>query len=513
MAKKTGGHFRPCNIGSVEAHNERTAEYLEGVAKAGLKLYFFKELSDNNESWVNRRYRGKSCAEIFEYMKNTYKEKIGKAPQLKEKRIRNPKTGREKVIAGWSPIREMVVPVKADTKKEDFKQFIDWARRQGIDIIRIDIHKDEGHRNEAGSVEENFHAHVVADFFDWSTGKTVKLGSDKMSEMQTILAISLGMERGEKKEDTQREYLTHQEYKKMMRALDALTAEEKKAETRIKGITTMLANLQTKYDNLNNEFNKKQEEYDELCWHVDTEDAAYGKIIEDKEKLSKELQTIRLQLTEMGEKMEQRKTQLTSAEDELNTVLNKKYEIQKEYSQLQPKLKQMQKQFEVTFSEQSNFLMERKKAIEELDEEGLIEGYRKKADAYQNYLYRRFPFAKEAINAIAQKTLSRTQRDFTPAQAVMIENAIGQYGEEGRLGLANNILELAQPEMAELNGFRNVNPKWVEQTREEVLQIANHRHPYSPQLDKARASARESAEGGPSYITDLTDWSGNQIKR
>lgn len=521
MAKKTGGHFRPCNVGSVEAHNERTPEYLNGVLKAGLKLYFFKELSFRNESWANKKYNGKSCADIFEDMKKMYKERIGKSPQLKEKRILNKKTGREKIIAGWSPIREMVVPVKGDTQKEDFQHFIEWARRQGIDIIRIDIHKDEGHRNEAGSVEENFHAHIVADFFNWDTGMTVKLGPEKMSEMQTILAISLGMERGEKKEDTEREYLTHIEYKKMMRAIDEkhaqlerINAEAKKAETRVKGLTTMVTNLQTKYDEL-------QSQYDELNHHFNIDSSAYEYFQEQHEV---EMEGLRKQMEELKTKIEERQVQLESAEKTLKEMNNRKGQAEKEYNELHPKFRKMQdaikkledKQhtMESAIKEQTQFLQQQREAIESEDRDSLVEKYREKAEAYQNYIYKRWPYGREAVDSIVNRTTSTSAKSFTPQQAAFINEAISWQGDDSvkKTALAKNLLELAQPEFANRHGnVVGVNPKWIERTVAEVIQIAEGTHPLSALL--AEYHGQSAGGGGASYATDLTNWDGTKRKR
>ena len=118
----TGGHWRPCNIGSVEAHNERRPEYLESVKKAGLNLYFFEHLTKNNSHWVNDldRYKDKTVADVFETMKKIYTEKTGQKPQLNEKIRVNKKTGKEYKIQGWAPIQEMCVPIKKDNMIEDF---------------------------------------------------------------------------------------------------------------------------------------------------------------------------------------------------------------------------------------------------------------------------------------------------------------------------------------------------------------------------------------------------------
>lgn len=225
---KTGIKIKRCNVGSVEAHNKRTKEYLEGLEKAGKSLYYFPELSPNNVSWENPKYEGKSCAALFEEMKQLYNDKVGQAPQLKDRERINKKTGKKSVIAGWSPIREGCPPIKEDTTIEDFKPVIDWAHENGLDVIRIDLHFDEGHDDaETKERKLNRHAHVVFDWLDHNTGKTLKLDEAKMSELQDIMASALGMERGDPKAVTGVNHMPAAEYREMKAAETTKRLEEK----------------------------------------------------------------------------------------------------------------------------------------------------------------------------------------------------------------------------------------------------------------------------------------------
>ena len=61
--------------------------------------------------------------------------------------------------------------------------------------VQIAIHKRGGAL--AGEVwKPNLHAHIVFDWYDHSTGKSIKTTSLDAIEMQTICAEVLGMERG-----------------------------------------------------------------------------------------------------------------------------------------------------------------------------------------------------------------------------------------------------------------------------------------------------------------------------
>ena len=47
---KTGIHIKRANVGSVEAHNKRTKGYIEGLKKAGVNIYFFRNSHTTTEA-------------------------------------------------------------------------------------------------------------------------------------------------------------------------------------------------------------------------------------------------------------------------------------------------------------------------------------------------------------------------------------------------------------------------------------------------------------------------------
>lgn len=338
---KTGGHWRPCNIGSVEAHNERRPNYLESVKKAGLSLYFFENLTEHNDHWVNDnvKYKDKTVADVFESMKKLYTEKVGQPPQLADKIKKSKKTGKEYKCAGWSPIREMVVPIKENTKLEDFDYLKKWAKNHGIEIMRIDLHKDEGYLDEeTGQYSMNYHAHVVASFLDWNTGKTVKPNSQAMSEMQTILALALDMERGVMKKDTGAKYLNHQEYRQMKEEfnvlkniskkldeeildktnhLNNLNKEIKQAETKFKGLSTMLINIEAQKDNIEAQIAALEDEY-----------------AESNEQLELKRSELLAKLAEIEEKISDKTQKRKEAERKLIELAKEKNKLQEHYDEL-----------------------------------------------------------------------------------------------------------------------------------------------------------------------------------
>ena len=192
---KTGIHFERCNVASSEAHNLRDPKYLENVERSEKKYYdIFHDRTTRNSHWTNTEYEGKTLPEILDEMRQRYRDHVGQLPQEEDKeRVIK---GVKKIIHGWSPIREGVCPVHENTEIQDFTPFIQWLQEKGIHVISIDIHLDEGHIDENGDRQYNRHAHIVCDWTDHCTGKTIKLGKDDMSESQTILADALKMERG-----------------------------------------------------------------------------------------------------------------------------------------------------------------------------------------------------------------------------------------------------------------------------------------------------------------------------
>lgn len=247
---KTGINFERCNVGAVELHNDRAPEYLESVERSGRKLYIFQDRQHLNRSWVNHQYEGTTCAEIFENQKVRYKEVVGQEPNLEDRTRTNKKTGKQITVAGWSPIREGVCPIKEDTKLDDFKPFIDWCSRNGLTVIRIDLHYDEGYESEKDGRKYNRHAHIVVDWMNWKTAKTAKLGKDKMSEAQDVIADALGMERGEKKAENGKKHLSPAEFREKQAEEHCIELEKENANLKKENDTLFAQHIDTwKYKN------------------------------------------------------------------------------------------------------------------------------------------------------------------------------------------------------------------------------------------------------------------------
>ena len=177
MAKQTSINVQPVKGGSEE-HNKRKK-----------KLdYVRKDLSHLNEYW-----ECDTQANRLANIKALYQSKTGQKMQAKA-----------------TPIREGVVVIQDSTTMADLHRLADAYRdRLGIEVFQIAIHRDEGYQNSK-EWKPNLHAHLVFDWTDHNTGKSVKLNRQKMAEMQTFTAEVLGMERGKSSE---KKHLTAQQYK------------------------------------------------------------------------------------------------------------------------------------------------------------------------------------------------------------------------------------------------------------------------------------------------------------
>lgn len=162
---KTSINFKAVKFDS-EIHNFRKKTF----------DYIRKELSPQNEYWLEDKISDR-ILKIEAYCKK--------------------KSGR-KLQKNAMPVREAVVVIKEDTTMKDLFDLSKRLQEElGIRIFQIAIHKDEGHFDkESKQWKPNFHAHLVADWQDLNTGKTLKHQSFHYSKMQDLAAECLGMERG-----------------------------------------------------------------------------------------------------------------------------------------------------------------------------------------------------------------------------------------------------------------------------------------------------------------------------
>ena len=229
MAQKTSINIKPCNLGSSSPHNKRSAEYLANIRKE--KFYIRTDLMERNEMWVSSQLGDTSLTDYYNQIAAMVKEKTGRAMQTKDRERVNKKTGKVTIVRGSTPLKEGVVVIKDDTTMEQLQRFCEVCReRWGVTALQVFIHRDEGHYGIPGdnaTWKPNLHAHIVWDWMNHDTGKSCKLDEKAMSEMQTVLAECLDMERGTSKEVTGKEHLERTDF---IIAKQKQEAEQVKAE-------------------------------------------------------------------------------------------------------------------------------------------------------------------------------------------------------------------------------------------------------------------------------------------
>jgi len=183
---KSSIHIVPVKAGS-EKHNQREKEL----------SYVRSDLSHLNSSFVV-----KSVREAKEFVERNCKEKTRRSMQAKA-----------------TPIREGVLLIGQHHTAEHLKKLaISIEERFGIKTIQGYCHKDEGHKDKiTGEWKPNYHAHLVFDWTDHSTGKSIKMSRDDMAELQTLVADSLGLERGV---SSSKEHLNAIQYKSQQEQKD-----------------------------------------------------------------------------------------------------------------------------------------------------------------------------------------------------------------------------------------------------------------------------------------------------
>ena len=263
---QTSIHFQGVQGGSEE-HNKRLK-----------KLdYVHHELSSQNDYWQSDTQEARLA-----FVTQNAKAKTGRKMQAKA-----------------TPIREAVVVISQETTMDDLKNLSKRLNdRFGIDVFQIAIHKDEGYKKSKDGIKLNLHAHLVADWTDHQSGKSLKLNRNDMAEMQTICAEVLGMERGKSSE---KQHLSAIQYK--------IAAEEQRAEdieSKTRGLGIIQKNLSNDISDLLVEVKTKSKECDRLALSAKN----MGRILELNTEEAKKKALINERLSEEGKSLREEKERL-----------------------------------------------------------------------------------------------------------------------------------------------------------------------------------------------------------
>ena len=458
---QTSDHIKPCNIGSSKAHNRRTQEYLKRINKD--RLYIRSDLTPQNSSWESSLMEGKDLTAYYNEIARMVKEKTGRAMQTKERTVINKKTSKTKIVNGSSPLRESVVVCKQDTTIDQLKKYCDRCHvRWGITALQIFIHQDEGHYSIPGdnsTRKPNCHAHIVWDWMNHDTGKSCKLDEKAMSDMQTLLAECLDMERGSSKELTGKEHLERADFilAKQKQEAEQVKAEKEVAEADRDAAIRETDNAKSEHEKLqirNEEKQRRSEELDseiaekeERAREVDRENTdsiksgianlfgkgKYAAIEQENERLKAENEHIKESFPdEVRKEVAKRTKALTEAKRTVELERDSAMAIADTYeSERDTALRQLREQ---KTGEQHRISMAVSRATAEKDKtirqlQGALKSSRDILNIIADILYKASEVFRRAIEAIIHFATERHKSIFSPSEAADIKSVMQSYGE------------------------------------------------------------------------------------
>ena len=454
MAQKTSVNIKPCNIGSSEAHNRRTAEYLANIRKE--KFYIRTDLMARNETWVSPDFGEATLTNRYNQIAAMVKEKIGRAMQTKDRERVNKKTGKVTIVRGSTPLKEGVVVIKEDTTMEQLQKFCKVCNeRWGVTALQVFIHRDEGHYGIPGdnaTWKPNLHAHIVWDWMNHDTGKSCKLDEKAMSEMQTVLAECLEMERGISKEITGKEHLER---------TDFILAKQKQEAERVKAEKEAALAAKEKAEKERQTIDGENKAKEQYRQSLDTEIADKERQLKDerKAKMDSILDSVS-SLVGVGKSaaIEKENVKLKAENErimkafpdavkrkvaELTQVLateKQKAEVERDRALVQSRslgmerdkaVKQLQEQ---QANEQQHIRQAVSQATAEKDKtirllENALAISRKILNAFADFMYHTSEIFKRAIQAIIHFGTEHHQSFFAPSEAADIKGVMQEYGE------------------------------------------------------------------------------------
>ena len=192
----------------------------------------------------------------------------------------------------------------------------------------------------------NHHAHIIVDWLNHETGKTVKIDNEVCKQMQTVLAESLGMERGTPKEDTGIEGLSAIEYKEKMASahIKKLKQEQQELESRKSELLKEQTAKEIEIAELEVQRIEKQKALDAESGSALKSGLAnifgkgkYAEIVRENTRLQSEIETANSERDKAQEQVAQMQAQVAQlpilAEQKALTIIEKKeaqHEVEKQ---------------------------------------------------------------------------------------------------------------------------------------------------------------------------------------
>lgn len=269
--------------------------------------------------------------------------------------------------------------------------------------------------------------------------------------------------------------------------LAELNDEIKTAEKKLKSFTSMLNNLKEQKERLEIDITALEEMRD------NGNEEAEKQLKEKQEQLNGINEKIALRTGQLYDVTEQLKKLDEVRDQTKQSIKNMATDAIKRHDRTNARLKEADKAIE-----------EKRKEIAAMDKTGELEKAQRHVEERDAVLYRRWPEARNAVKSIFDFASSPSAHDFTPQQALHVEHAIVTSGTT-RTKAAEELMSLAKKDFEDNRTYSG----WIDNAAREVMKIASNTHQRLNALLKVQP---RDAGGGPSYITDLTDWSGNQVK-
>ena len=304
---KASVHVKPCNIAQSERHNRRDTEYIKSLDPK--KLYVRLDLSKHNASYVAPEMEGVTLQQHLESIRVMVKQKTGRSMQEKDVEYTD-KNGKVRVRKGCSPIRECVVVINEDTRLKALLLFTRMVEtRWGIKALQVHLHRDEGHYEIPGddsTWKPNYHAHIIWDWMDHTTGKSIKLDADDMSAMQDMVAEALDMERGVKKSETGLDHLERNDF-----ILQKQEKEKKRLETEKRKI-------QSERDIAKNQARQATEEKTKAEKKAQEAMNLARKALQEKDEADKKAKAAKAELSSAESKVTEKQSEIDRLEQRVN---------------------------------------------------------------------------------------------------------------------------------------------------------------------------------------------------
>lgn len=253
-------HIEACKTNVSELHNSREK-----------KLdYVRPDLTSQNVMVVSE-----SIHDAFQRIKTAYTNTVGQKMQAKATPIMEGTANLDPKVSN-----EVLMERLNDLSQKLYDKF-------GIKTIQTYIHRDEGHYDNNKEWIPNCHAHMV---FDWTkdNGKSLRINKLQTSQIQTIAAECLHMERGSSSDVEHLNAIQYKVQKEQERLIELVQSVQEKNDQSLE-LSRDILKATNELSNLNNEKDKSDAKVNELAQDRVNLESELNKLQKQKEKLSTEI--------------------------------------------------------------------------------------------------------------------------------------------------------------------------------------------------------------------------------